>query len=138
MCWTIARIATGHVRAHPYLSYQKDPGRIRALADRSMASTTAFVARRRNRRLTVCALELQRVAREVSDVRALTWSAGLSDALGRTQLWLRRLAEELDAGVHIELGTTAVPRLSARARAEVNGGALEGIGAENSWPYLAI
>jgi len=137
-CWTIARIATGHLRSHPYLSYQKDPSRIRELADRSMASTTAFVARRQNRCLSVCALELQRVAREVNDVRALTWSPNLSDALGRTQLRLRRLAEELDVGVQNEPGSVAVPRMSARARAEVNGAALEGMSADNGWPYLAI
>jgi len=33
-CWTIARIATGRLRAHPYLSYQKEPGQLRGLADR--------------------------------------------------------------------------------------------------------
>ena len=26
-CWTIARIASGRLRAHPYLSYQQDPAR---------------------------------------------------------------------------------------------------------------
>ena len=36
ICWTIARIATGRLRAHPYLSYQKGPSGLRSLVDRSI------------------------------------------------------------------------------------------------------
>lgn len=129
-CWTISRIATGRLRAHPYLRYQQGPSRIRELIDRALASIVALTARRRNRCFSVYAPELQSVSREVADARALTWSADLSDALGRAQVQLRRLALELDAGAR-------------RARHEVdtvqeNGDALEDIGTETNWPYLAI
>jgi hypothetical protein len=65
----------------------------------------------------------------------VTWSQDLSDALGRAQLQLSRLAKELDAGAQDESGALAGPRLM---RAEAGGGTLGDIGAENSWPYLAI
>src|SRR5258708_12352370 len=96
VCWTIARIATGHLRAHPYLSYQKGPGVLRELADRLLAFLVALIARRENRGLRVFALQLQAVARGVDDVRALTWSPDLSDALGRMQIQIRRLAHDLE------------------------------------------
>jgi hypothetical protein len=138
VCWNIARTATGRLRAHPYLSYRKGPSQIRALADRALASLAAFTARRQNRCSSVYALELQCVVREVGDARALTWLPDLSDALGRAQLQLRRLAKELDAGAQGELGAVAKPRIHAVVRAEINGGALDDIGTENNWPYLAI
>lgn len=128
ICWNIARIATGRLRGHPYLSYRKGPSEIRALADHAIASLAAFTARRQNRCSNVYARELQCVAREVGDARALTWLPDLSDALGRAQLELRRLAKELDAGAQGELGAVA----------EINSGALDEIGTENNWPYLAI
>jgi len=134
-CWNIARIASGTLRAHPYLSYQQGPSRMRALADQAIAWLAGFSARRRRRSATVCALELQCVAREVSDVRALTWLPDLSDALGRIQLRLRRLTTELDVGAQRELD--AVPK-SAVVGTEMNDDALDEIGPENSWPYLAI
>jgi hypothetical protein len=138
LCWTISRIATGHLRAHPYLSYQKGPSPIRELADRAIASIAALTARRQNLCFSVYAPQLQWVAREVADARALTWSADLGDALGRAQLQLRRLAAELDAGVQNEAGALAMPRITASARAPENGGALENLGPETHWPYLAI
>jgi hypothetical protein len=140
LCWTISRIATGRLRAHPYLSYQQGPSPMRELADRAAASMTALAARRQNLRFSAYAPQLQCVAREVADARALTWSADLSDALGRAQLQLRRLATELDAGVQHEAGAhaTAMPRITAIARAPENVGALEELGQETHWPYLAI
>jgi hypothetical protein len=136
VCWNIARIASGTLRAHPYLSYQKGPSRIRALADTAIASLAALAARRRGRSANVYALELQWVAREVGDVRALTWLPDLSDALGRVQLRLRRLATELDAGAQREFG--ALPKQGHAVGARVNNGALDEIEPENNWPYLAI
>jgi hypothetical protein len=127
MCWTISRIVTGHLRAHPYLRYQQGPSQIRELTDRALASIVALTARRRNRCFSVYAPELQSVSRELADVRALTWSADLSDALGRAQLQLHRLAQELDASARHEVGAV-----------QENGDALEDIGTETNWPYLAI
>jgi hypothetical protein len=132
ICWTIARIATGRLRAHPYLSYQQGPSGLRNLADRSMASVVAFGARRSGRSATVYVEELQRVVRAVDDARALTWSAEFSDALGRTQVQLRRLTQELDGRAQQESGTVR------EFQVEVNGAALQEIVVENNWPYLAI
>jgi hypothetical protein len=136
-CWTIARIATGHLRAHPYLSYQKGPSRLRELADRLLASFVALNARRGNRRLSVFALQLQAVTRAVDDVRALTWSPDLSDALGRMQIQIRRLANELELGALAETGETMMPRVQAAVCTEA-GDSLNDISVENNWPYLAI
>ena len=136
ICWTIARIATGRLRAHPYLSYQRGPSRLRGLADRLLASLVALNARRENR-LSIFALQLQEVARGVDDVRALTWSPDLSDALGRMQIQIRRLANELDLGALGESGATGMPRVKAVACTEA-GDSLNAISVENNWPYLAI
>jgi hypothetical protein len=129
ICWTISRIATGRLRAHPYLRYQQGPSQIRGLTDRAIASIVALGARRRKRCFSVYAPELQSVSREVADARALTWSAELSEALGRAQVQLRRLAMQLDGGAQHEAGAV---------RAQQNGDALEDMGTESNWPYLAI
>ena len=138
LCWTISRIATGRLRAHPYLRYQQGPSRIRELIDRSIASMIALTARRRNRCFSVYAPELQSVSREVADARALTWSADLSEALGRAQLQLGRLAKQLDGGAQHEGGALARPRIKTVVRAEASGGTLEDLATQTSWPYLAI
>ena len=137
ICWTIARVASGRLRAHPYLSYQQGPGRLRDLADGLIGALVAMNARRRNRTLSVYAQQLQTVAREVDDVRAVTWSPDLSDALGRMQIRMRRLTNELDLGALGETGSAMVPRAKAVACAPANS-ALEAISADNAWPYLAI
>jgi len=137
ICWTIARIASGRLRAHPYLSYQQARSPLRDLADGLIASLTALNARRQNRRVSICAQQLQSVAREVDDVRALTWSPELSDALGRMQIQMRRLANELDLGTLDEGGVAVMPRTKVLACAETSN-ALQEMTTDNSWPYLAI
>jgi hypothetical protein len=136
-CWAVARIATGRLRAHPYLSYQRGPSRLRSVADRLFASVLGLSARRSDRSLSVYGEQLQAVAREVDDVRALTWSPELSDALGRMQIQIRRLAQELKLGAHIEAGDTALPRVIAAARSEPSS-SLDELAVETGWPYLAI
>jgi hypothetical protein len=136
-CWTVARIATGRLRAHPYLSYQRGPGRLQSMADRLFASLLGLSARRSNRPLRVYGEQLQAVAREVDDVRALTWSPDLSDALGRMQIQIRRLAHEFELGAYTEAGGTTLPRVIAAARPEP-GSSLDDLAVETSWPYLAI
>ncbi|HEY2465666.1 MAG TPA: hypothetical protein VGI32_16525 [Steroidobacteraceae bacterium] len=136
ICWTIARIASGRLRAHPYLSYQQGPSRLDDLADSALASVVAMSARRQNRRASVYAQQLQSVAREVDDVRALTWSPDLSDALGRMQIQMRRLSNELEMSALDETGATLLPRVKPVTVAE-SSHAL-GEMTDNSWPYLAI
>lgn len=133
--WSIARIATGQLRAHPFLDYQKGPSRLRDLADHAISVLTA---QRRGRRFSALALELQRVVREVNDARALTRLPDLSDSLGRSQQLLRRLAAELDSQVRVELGTNLVNANVAGARAETGGGTVNAMAGQDNWPYLAI
>jgi len=134
-CWTIARIATGRLRAHPYSSYQRGPSLLQGVMDRLFASLLGLSARRSNRPLRVYGVQLQAVAREVDDVRALTLSPDLSDALGRMQLQIRRLANELALEAHVEAG--GLPRVLAAARSEPSS-SLDELAVETSWPYLAI
>lgn len=137
ICWTIARIATGRLRAHPYLQYQKGPSSRAQVADLMFAAWSTLVARRRNRCFDAYALQFQTLARAVDDVRALTWSLDLSDALGRTQLRMHRLANELDAAARVECGAAATSRHNVQLQADTSA-ELDEISAENNWPYLAI
>ena len=129
ICWTLARIATGHLRGHPYPSYQKGPSRLRDLANRSIAALAAFNARRQGRCAGLCAQELRGVARAVTDARALTWSAELGEALGRTQIRLSRLCLELDARTQHE----PVIRGKSDTRR-----ALRQAPIQNDWPFMAM
>jgi hypothetical protein len=136
MCWTIARVASGRLRAHPYLSYQQGPSRLRDLADGLIAAFLALNARRANRRSSIYLQQLQNVAREVDDARALTWAPDLSDALGRMQIRMRRLANELELNAVVESGAAVTQR--AKAVIAETSNSLEQIDGDNSWPYLAI
>jgi hypothetical protein len=100
------------------------------LADRSIAALATFNARRRGHCASVYAQELRGLVRAVDDARALTWSAELSDALGRTQVQLRRLNLELQAHARHESGNFA--------QSEPQDGALQDIAVDSNWPYLAI
>src|SRR5579862_4204037 len=59
ICWTIARVASGRLKAHPYLSYQRGPSWLREMVDGMLASLAAVNARRQNRCLSVYAQQLQ-------------------------------------------------------------------------------
>jgi hypothetical protein len=134
LCWNIARIATGRLRAHPYLRYQKGPSLIRSWSDRIGASAIAMLARYQGRGLDVHAAELQLLARELDDARALTWSPDLSDALGRAQLRMRRLVGEL----HVAAPREHAMGNASRTEAQADGKTLDAIGVAGDWPYLAI
>jgi hypothetical protein len=125
-CWTIARVATGSLRAHPFLSYQQDPSRLRMVADEMLAALVSFSAQRRQQSQQVFAQELQSVVREVDDARALTRSPDLSDALGRMQAQLRRLMQELGAAARVTTASSATRTAGETLAGEAN------------WPYLAI
>ena len=70
-------------------------------------------------------------------MRALTWSPELSDALGRMQIQMRRLTNELDLCALHDSGVAAMPRVKVMARAEATD-SLQEMTADNAWPYLAI
>jgi len=135
-CWQIARVITGLLRGHPYLSYQRGPSGLRGLYDRVSAGLQGGIARSRGRSLQAFSNELRRVARELDDARALTLSSDLSDTLGRSQTRIRGLIKELDAGARSEAGSRheTAPRVETRTGAVRNdSGSVAG-----NWPYLAI
>jgi hypothetical protein len=96
-CWRIAKVATGALRGHPNLRCQEDYSPVRAAYDGLNARFMALIARRRNRSAQVFCEALWGVARQLDDARALTWSAELSDTLGRAQLQMRQLLREFEA-----------------------------------------
>jgi hypothetical protein len=134
-CWRIACVVTGRLRAHPYMSYQRGPGALRAVHGMASAWAKAAVARRRGRTLQTYAQALQLAASELDDARALTWSGDLSDAFGRLQRQLRRLIDEVESGARQEAGA-ALPAARAAGRSAMSrhdAGSLAG-----NWPYLAF
>jgi hypothetical protein len=83
LAWRIAKIISGHLRAHPNRSVRRGPG----IAERSLRGLGVQLAalRRRSvqRRESLLLAELEVLKRTLEDVRALTRSATLSDSLGR-------------------------------------------------------
>jgi hypothetical protein len=136
LCWRIARLMTGQLRAHPYLSYQRGPSEVRAAYHRVSAALLGAIARYRGRPWQIYAAELRHVARELDDIRALTWSVELSDALGRLQTQIRRLLQELDAAALVEAGVHHETAPRAGIRADAVRGEAESIAGD--WPYLAF
>ena len=134
-CWRIACIVTGRLRAHPYVSYQRGPGALRAAHDMVSAWAGAALARHRGRTLQTYAQALQLAASELDDARALTWSGELSDAFGRLQRQLRRLIDEVESGARQQAGA-ALPAAHTEGRSGMSrqdAGSLAG-----NWPYLAF
>lgn len=128
LCWTIARIATGRLRAHPYENYQRGHGQLAGLTDAAISAALATAARRRNGELDLFADHLQAVGREVDDVRSVSLSPDLSDALGRMQVQMRRLMSEMDCERPAERTVTIAEKRRP----------LEALSVEDNWPYLAI
>jgi hypothetical protein len=135
-CWRIIRVITGRLRAHPNLSYQQGPSRLRGACHRASARMLATIASHRGRSLEALSGELRRVVGELDDARALTWSADLSDTFGRSQAQIRRLIQELDAGAREEAGSVREAAVRIEARAEARLGDTGGTAA--NWPYLAF
>lgn len=106
---------------------------MRSLSDGVVASMAGLAAGYRGGFAPTWRL-LQRVARELDDARALTWSPTLSDTLGRSQKEIRALMNELAAGVFAETGT----RLEAPATVAAMTGERRGEIPAANWPYLAF
>jgi hypothetical protein len=135
-CWRIARLATGRLRAHPYLSYQRDASSARAAFDLFIAYLLAAISQRQGQSFRTFLVELKRVAREVDNARALTWSADLSDSLGRSQAEIRRLIKEVEAGARKESGALIEAGYGADPSPE---GIVDKAGrVAGNWPYLAF
>jgi hypothetical protein len=130
--WRVARLVTGRLWAHPNLSYQNGPPRIRGMLDRAVAFAIG-AARNRGHALRAYAVELQNLARELDDTRALTWDQDWSDTLGRAQRQLRGLMQELPA-----VPRAAERRIATNSRLSANGRRLDDVAIPNDWPYLAF
>ena len=137
VCWRVARLVTGRLWAHPNLSYQKRPHRIRHMLDRAVAFLIGATARNRGRALRAYAAQLQNLARELDDTRALTWDQDWSDTLGRAQRQLRGLMQQLPA-VPSRTARVAERRIAASSRLSSNGRRLDDVAIPNDWPYLAF
>jgi hypothetical protein len=135
-CWRIARVVTGRLRAHPYLDYQRDASSARAVSDRVVAYLLAAISRRQGQTLRTFLAELKRVAREVDNARALTWSADFGDSLGRSQSELRRLIKEVEAGARKEPGALIEGAYGTHAGVENMRDDAATI--SGTWPYLAF
>jgi hypothetical protein len=135
-CWRVARVITGKLRGHPYLAYQRGPGALRTVYHHVAAKLIGGLALRRGRRWRTFSVELQRAARELDDVRALTWSPELSDTLGRSQMQIRRLVMEVDVAARKEGGSAYQP--AGIAVPVVAGGRDDSSRMGGQWPYLAI
>jgi hypothetical protein len=141
VCWRIARVITGKLRAHPYESYQREAGYLHSLADGAVAALMGGVVRLRGGRFGMYTGRLRKVARELDDVRALTWSPTLSDTLGRLQAEIRPLTRGLAADARAEAGSRSE---AAAARLDVGvdlvgiKGRSDASGVAANWPYLAL
>jgi hypothetical protein len=128
IAWRLVRVVSGRLRAHPNLAYQQDPSSLRYVLDRASAIVIGAAARSRSRVLRAYTAQLQYLARELDDTRALTWDQDWSDTLGRAQRQLHRSIEELG-------GTTRAASAALRSRI---GGPLVHEALSSDWPYLAI
>jgi hypothetical protein len=132
-CWQIARVVSGRLKAHPYLNYQRAPGELSRLYAGLRASLKGGAAQYGQRSFRALSDELQSVARELDDARALTWSADLSDTFGRSQAQLRGLLAEAEAGARKEAGSHNDSVADAPSEAVEEDSNLTG-----DWPYLAF
>jgi hypothetical protein len=128
IAWRLTRVVSGRLRAHPNLSFQQGPSSLRYFFHRALAIVIGTTARYRNRLLRAYTVQLQYLARELDDTRALTWDQDWSDTLGRAQRQLRRSIQELG-------GPADTAALAASSGAN---GRPVGAAAISDWPYLAI
>jgi hypothetical protein len=133
--WRIARAVSGRLKAHPYLRYQKDTSLGVIVLNGMLARWFALKSRDRLQALCEYEMNLRRLARQLEDARALTWSSDLSDTFGRSQTEIRSLLAAV-AGETTVSGCKRLPQheLSLADR---------GVGAlapaiEGDWPYLAF
>ena len=86
LAWRIAKIITGHLRAHPNQSVRREPGILETSLRWFGVHMAAFRWRSEQGRERRLLAELEAVKRTLEDVRSLTRSATLSDSLGRAQV----------------------------------------------------
>jgi hypothetical protein len=134
--WRIVRVVSGRLKAHPYPRYQKDPALAVIVFNGVLARWLALKSRSRLQALGEYEANVRRLARQLEDARALTWSSDLSDTFGRSQTEIRSLL----AAVAAETATESAPKRLAQRELSLADG---GVGAlapaiEGDWPYLAF
>jgi hypothetical protein len=129
--WRVARTVSGRLRAHPYDSFQKDPGVGVIVANSLAAANAAFGVKTRRQGLLRFEAHLRALARELSDFRALACASDLSDSLDRSQSEIRALL----AALAYESGGVHAPEASAIAPVTNAGSAIT---VDSDWPYLAF
>ncbi|HMK86776.1 MAG TPA: hypothetical protein VK437_12525 [Steroidobacteraceae bacterium] len=134
--WRIARIVSGHLRAHPYVRYQRDAGFADRIRGRLLAQYLALVTKNRDGGLKEYEARLRSLARQLDDARALTWSADLSDRFGRSQGEIRSLLETVAQETH----SVSAPERLPKKRPERTEGLVGELAKtfEGDWPYLAF
>ena len=135
-CWRVARAASGRLKAHPHLSYQKGATLGTVIVNAGVASfLAAAVPKNRIRRLRDYAQRVRLLSRELDDARALTWSTELSETFARSQAEIRSLIAALDAAIPSDAG---VPKTKNAATAAIVA-PVQGYRARatGDWPYLA-
>ena len=129
--WRVARIVSGRLRAHPYASFQRDAGISVVLANSLSAANAALGVKTRKQGLLRFETHLKSLARELSDVRALTCAPDLNDNFARSQIEIRALLAALayeTGGFHVPEASTIPPIANARGAAAV----------DSDWPYLHV
>jgi hypothetical protein len=150
--WRLARVVTGKLVEHPFLGYQQSAGMGSLLGNRIAARWIALVNKRRSAGLKAYAAELESLARQLGDARALTWSTEFSDTLGRSQSEIKTLlgtiaAEIQGAAPESAPLETRLPARTARSGSTDRTGSAPRTdrlvgelakGFESDWPYLAF
>ncbi len=130
--WRIVRTVTGKLRAHPRLEFQKDAGVGTLLGNSVVAYASVLCASSRQSTLKRFDGELNALAHELRNVRALTWASDLSDSLGRSQDEIRSLIATLGRELQPLAAMPAPPSMTPQPPRE----APQTSGSD--WPYLAI
>jgi hypothetical protein len=134
--WRIARAVSGRLKAHPYVRYQKGTTVGSLVRNSVLARWLALKTRSRMGALGEYELQVRRLARQLEDARALTWSSDLSNTFGRSQYEIRSL---LAALAH-ETGGVVVSKRSPQHEMAVSESMMENLAPpiEVDWPYLAF
>jgi hypothetical protein len=129
--WRVARTVSGRLRAHPYATFQKDAGIGVVVVSGLAAANAALGVKTRNQGLLRFEAHLRSLARELSDVRALTCASDLNDSFGRSQIEIRALLAALayETGrLRLPVAPAIPPVANARGATAV----------DSDWPYLAF
>lgn len=124
--WRVSREVTGRLRAHPNTRCQQDPSISVVLRNAVFAKTKALTISSRASALITLASLVKSLLRELSSVRALAWSADLSDTLGRSQ---RELLDLLNA---------VQDEVPVYSRGSLLPGARNGTAQSETTPFLTI